>query len=40
MVAMETRQTFNVSGVMAFRFQCAKEWRRAEVILNRTRGVD
>ena len=33
MVAMETRQIFDLSDVKAFRFQCAKDSCRAEVVL-------
>ena len=42
MVAMETRQIFELSDVKAFRFQCGKESCRAEVVLTdigRTPGV-
>ena len=42
MVAMETRQTFDLSDVKAFRFQCAKDSCCAEVVLtdiSRTPGV-
>ena len=42
MVAMETRQTFDLSDMKAFRFQCAKESCRAEAVLtdiSRTPGV-